>query len=495
MISKIKTLLFCICIVASNTTKAQNITYTEALEHKGDIALNTTIGHFQDKLLFYRDNVKEHTLEFYDNQLKHTATVILDFLSKDALYTKFIPLDTTILTLFEEVNGTKHTLYAAILDPTGRLKGNIKTLGQSREHFLGNNKSQFFGSSISKDKQHIFIYEINNKSKAIDGIGFWLYAKDLSTSKKIKFNYQSGTLLEYSTPLISNSGVAYIPLYASNESSSKGNDYALISIDQVSNKANTHKLISKQDVFLEKPISKINLTEDKITVATLYSNKRKGNAIGIATFHWSMADQNFSSLDTYTFEEDMTKGIKKRKKDKAFNNYELGNIIFYPNGAFQVVAEETYVSRVRMASGFVAGGAWGMGFPIGGMTPYDMYYQNNFHYNDILIFNYGEHLKCNGYRFIEKEQNTLNDNGNYSSYCSIATDTSLRILYNNFMRNTPPLNMVIISLDGAIQSTAFASPNILNEGCLPKVAKQIAPNELILPVVSRNKVRFVRFQF
>lgn len=113
---------------------------------------------------------------------------------------------------------------------------------------------------------------------------------------------------------------------------------------------------------------------------------------------------------------------KRKKKDqkRGLMNYEMREIIFMDDGSIFCSLEQFYIDKRHDFAGPTGGG------------DYPVHYYN---YNDVVGYKIGSNNKIEWIKKIDKRQTSIDDNGLYSGFFSVVTDSVYKIFFNDHVLN------------------------------------------------------------
>ena len=177
------------------------------------------------------------------------------------------------------------------------------------------------------------------------------------------------------------------------------------------------------------------------------------------------------------------------RTSRAFNNYEVRNLIVKNDGGFVLLAESFFVS-IRN-NGYMPG-------------YYSYYYMSplstttnirEYHYDDIIALSYSADGNLNWHSFIRKEQYSQEDNGLFSSYGFFNTGGSLGFLFNDYARNRSSIQMATLDGSGQLSTRSMAAGSADDPDWVPRAGKQVAAREFVVPCLRKKQVCFAKVVF
>jgi len=117
------------------------------------------------------------------------------------------------------------------------------------------------------------------------------------------------------------------------------------------------------------------------------------------------------------------------------------------------------------------------------------------YYNDIIVFSTNPDGGRDWHSILKKKQVSENDDGFYSSYSKLLTGSKLRFIYNEEIFKKTNINEYQVTPTGEVNRKSLFNSGNQNIMLMPKLAKQISSNEVIIPSYKKNKVSFLKFTY
>lgn len=117
-----------------------------------------------------------------------------------------------------------------------------------------------------------------------------------------------------------------------------------------------------------------------------------------------------------------------------------------------------------------------------------------YHYDNMMVISINNDGSTDWNKLIRKEQTSTNDDAVFLSYISAATTGRLYFIYNrDISLNNEVISVAIDNKGKLLDSDLLRSLDHVI--IMPKYGKQVAPNELILPVIQKKKMRLAKITF
>ncbi|HEU4606688.1 MAG TPA: hypothetical protein VFS31_01175, partial [Chitinophagaceae bacterium] len=241
--------------------------------------------------------------------------------------------------------------------------------------------------------------------------------------------------------------------------------------------------------FLAGIYFRLNDNKDEIYMGAFYSTKKSGNLEGVVYGIYGMKDSTFSTFKTIPFDDQLRNATDDRNKKKAFNDYEVRNVIVKNDGGFILIAENFYITTRTTSYGN------GFGYYSWYNGGYATTSTREYHYGDIMAIDYDVNGERKWHSFIRKEQYSQEDGGLFSSYAMLNSGASLVFLYNDFSSSKSNLSIAALDVDGALQLKKLNPGRSAGADWLPRSGKQTDLRELLIPVLRKNSLGFARVVF
>lgn len=133
-------------------------------------------------------------------------------------------------------------------------------------------------------------------------------------------------------------------------------------------------------------------------------------------FDSSFVNQSWAEKERDLFDR------RNRKRDfkRGLMNYEMREIIFMEDGGIFCSLEQFYIDKRHEFAGPTGGG------------DYPVHY---FNYNDVVGYKINSENKIEWIKKIDKRQTSIDDNGLYSGFFSVVTDSTYKIYFNDHVLN------------------------------------------------------------
>ena len=479
-------------LLCSGGIRAQEVIYSpyERFDiRSGDFSV---IGKIGDRIYTYRGGNDGFFLDAYNDSMEKMATVLLDFFPKKIYETRFVNYPDKLLVLYQAIESNKVVQYAALLDQTGRLlKGPIQLTSEKTGIFGAS--GDYFSSAVSDDKKHILVYGIEESRNQLQLTGVWV-DDQLADIKRGGATFKTDNSLTHREGILDNNGNFFLPAYTPTGTRNFADQLWLLSLTRGGRRFYSKEL-PLNDLFATSTYMKLDNTNGRIYAGGFYSDKKNGNYEGVIYAYYDLNDSSWHNRKTIAFNEPLRNATGERNKRRAFNNYQVKQMVIKKDGGFVLIAEDFFVTtNSRMgAYGMPGSPYWGSYYGQYGMgMPQQV---REYNYDDILTLSYDANGTSEWNAFVRKSQYSQEDGGMFSSYGLINTGGSLGFLFNDFNTRNSRIQLATISADGKVNMQSLAQGTAADPDWLPRSGKQIGIREVIVPCLRKRQICFAKIIF
>lgn len=480
---RIPALIF-LSLFFSSAITAQEVIYSKYDKfdfRSGEFAVAGKVG---DKLYVYRGSSEGYYLDAYDDGMRRTATVVLDFIPRRSFGTKFITYPGKIIVLYQVTESSRVMQYAAILDESGRLVKKPQEIDAVKASFLGG-RSGLYSYAVSANKQQIVVYGAGAKGAELSTRVVWLdTAMNIRLVKEVGFTADND--ISFGDGIVNDNGAFFLPVYTAFGSRQYADRLWLLALSDTS-KGFYAAEMPLRDLFASGTYMEISNAGDRIYVGGFFSDKKNGNFEGIHYTYYDVHAQDFIEFKTISFSEKMRNATGERNKKRAFNDFQVRQLIVRNDGGFVMIAEDFFIStRNNYNQGF---GYYSWYYPSMGASI------REYNYGDIFAISCNASGEAEWADFIRKSQYSQEDGGLFSSYALINTGGSLGFVFNDFSTTRSKIQLASLDGDGKVLVTSVAGVKTDEPDWLPKSGKQVSAKEFIVPCLKRNQICFAKVVF
>lgn len=480
--------LFLILTLSAGNTQAQNIFYSKEQKftfQNGDFSV---VGWCGDRLYTYRASKEGFYLDAFNDSMRLLATVALDFFPKKIYETHFYTTDDQIIVLYQAVQNNYVVQYAARLDNKARMLQKPVPLDSTKMSWFSSDK-KYYSSVMSSDKSKLMVFGLgNHKDKKLFLNTTLLDASSLNIIAKGEPYIEGDNDFTLGQSLLANDGTLYMSAYEGEGSRNYSGDAWLFRLSPDGQFNNITLPLGTN--YLSGMYIKLNDASHDVYIGALYSGKKSGNLDGVVYGLYSSASNSFSSFKMIPFDDQLRNATDDRNKKKAFNDFEVRNLIVKNDGGFILILESYYVTTRTSSYG-------------NNLGYYYSWYNNSYattstreyHYGDVVTIDYDIDGNRKWHSFIRKEQYSQEDGGLFSSYALLNSGGSLVFLYNDFTSSKSTLNLAAVDVDGNLQMKKMNPGRNDGVDWIPRSGKQTDLRELLIPVLRKNSLGFARVVF
>ena len=484
---------------------AQEIKYSEPI--KGEVSNSVdfeVIGKIDRNYLVYKNIRSRNFVSVYDDDMKLVSEIDLTIMPDKTLNVDFIAFPDFAWVVYQYQQRNIIYCKAFKLNGEGKLLSDPIEIDTSSINFFADNK--IYSTIKSEDKSKIMIYKIQKKSSVFNFTTL-LFDNDMKLIHKSKiesdFDYRKNVFSDF---FITNSGDFVFT--RGNRSNSRDYIQELSLITKAVNEDSfAQKQLNLHDRYLDEIKLKVdNINKHYIINSFYYTNKR-GNAEGLYTAVINETNNDLISENFAELGESLREVAKSGRNNKiAFNDFFIRNVVLKKDGGFLMTAEDhSTQSRSNPWNRY----DYLYGYPSLSPYYYNYYspYSNGFYgnrygnnnsvrylYNNILVLSMDSTGKIEWTNVVPKTQFD-DDNDNYLSYAEMLTGGQVHFLFNNMERRKQILNDQSITSSGEIDRNPPLHNLDRGYEFMPRYAKQVSANQMIIPCTYRNFICFAKIEY
>lgn len=473
-----------LCLRTSALCLAQDVLYSpyDKFDYRNDEY--AVVGMTGGKLYTYHSTSDGAELDAYDDSMNKTATVLLDFFPQKIYQARFIAYPDKIIALYQALESNKVVQYAALLDENGRLKGKPIEVGYVKTGLFGATKT-YFSSAVSDNKKWILIYSANDKGSSTELDGKWL-DDNLAIVKRSHATYEADNNIQHGEVNIANDGTVYLAAYTPIGSENYADRFWILVLPQGGIRFEPKEL-PLDEKYAASGYLKIDNINNRIYFGGFYSNKKSGSYDGIIYASYDIAGGTFQTRKMIPFDPELIKIAGSRRRNHAFDNYEVKQLIVKNDGGFVLVSEIHFITT---RSNYLPG----MGY-YSFYSPAMTTMVREYHYNDIMALSYNKDGARDWVAYIPKEQYSQEDGGVFSSYALLNTGGTLAFLYNDFNPTHSRIQLATVESGGKTETRSFTAEGNDYPDWLPRFGKQVAARALVVPCFHKKQICFAKVVF
>jgi hypothetical protein len=241
-------------------------------------------------------------------------------------------------------------------------------------------------------------------------------------------------------------------------------------------------------------------------ITAFFYKQRRGNIEGLYTVVWDKTSDSKYKEAVTIFNDDLRAMAKSSESSvkMAFNDYFIKKVVVKKDGGYLIIGEVEFTTT-RGTPFNRSDYIWGPMTPIDYYSPYYNPYSpynrygmgtvNRYDAENILVLSFDRSSNMEWSNVIPKSQFEDDEGSNQISYQTVNTGGELHFLYNQFEKRTQLLMDQSISADGKI--TRLPTFHNLDKGYtfMPRIGKQVASNQIVIPCLYRNYLCFAKIDF
>jgi hypothetical protein len=457
--------------------------YSKFEIRSGDFSV---IGKVGSRLYTYRGSSEGFFLDAYNDSMELMATVVLDFFPKKINETRFIVYPDHFIVLYQALESGKVVQYAAQLDNMARLVKGPVVLSSAKTGIFGQYRD-YFSSAVSDDKKGIVVYGAEEKNDAIDFTGIWM-DDQLNIQRRVTASFKADNDISNGEGILGNNGVFYLPAYTATGSKSFADQLWLLYIPRDSGRFSAVEY-PLNERYVVNTYMKLDNINSRIYLSGFYSSKRSGSYEGMLYSYFDINSNSFENQKTLPFDDGLLGATGERNKKRAFNDYEVKNMIIRKDGGFVLIAENFYVTTRNANPGY--GGYYSSSYS----SPFMSQNVREYHYGDIAALSYDKEGNREWHAFVRKNQYSQEDGGMFSSFALLNTGGMLGFLFNDFNSNRSRVQLATIDGDGKVNMRSMAAGDRDDPDWLPRSGKQVGAKEMVVPCLYKRQICFAKIVF
>jgi len=385
----------------------------------------------------------------------------------------------------------------------------------AKDHF------NVFYTDIRKDSIHLLVRKFDAQAKSIDSIHIKSYPKagnhprfkitpsennelvaihfmkPESQLEVLFFNVKTGELLadhlydmsefdfrrDFKTIFLSNLGELYIIL--------DNTHYVSRLVDQMVSLIKSGPSYMVPDVIDYKiPLAKIyNLVyiydnqNNNLIGAGFYTDKSLNESLGVVKITASSDFNETPRINFIPYSQQLLQDFKtgRKVKSESIPNLVIQDIILRMDGGIILLSEERKEYERSLYQGR--------------RDFYSMRFAIDYYYEDLVLMAINPDGTNHWQKLLQKKQYSFDDDALYSSFFVFKNRSSVRLLYNDEIKNENTVSEYILTGGGQHERRSVLSTNRQDLKLQIRNSLQISPSELVVPSIKRNKLKLVKINY
>ena len=177
-------------------------------------------------------------------------------------------------------------------------------------------------------------------------------------------------------------------------------------------------------------------------------------------------------------------GNNPPKKNDGFYEFQPKELIVTRDGGGILITEAISVSSESYAGSNYGTFGISSGFTV-----------NYYHYDEMAVFSFNGSGILKWKQILHKKQGTEGDGGYYSSFATIISPDALHFIYNDVQNGQTTVGGYNIDVTGKQEHIDVFNADRKGVLLIPMSARQVSPNEVVVPSLKRSYLQFVKIMF
>lgn len=498
-------LLMAVC-VCSMGAQAQQVVYAEIAKKDTRNMQFDIIGKMGDRILVYKHIGRKHLIDQYNIDMQWVESVPLDFIPDKVLEVECIAYSNYFLLVYQFQKNNIVYCQAAKLNPAGNLVTDPVVLDTTAIGFFASNR--IYSVAYSENKQKILVYKRNIKNDQL-ALATKVFNSELtaldSTRQVVAYNNRKE---QYSDISIANNGSFVYAKTIKRQARDAAGNLEVVAHSFGEDTLKTYPLAT-QDHLIDQVVMKIDNLHNRYVFSAFSYDEPRGNIDGIFT---AVLDGNGVAPIRQVFNklpDSLRNAIEGTASFKtAFDDLLGQQLLLKKNGGFVLVGEVFYSQTI------VNNNVWNRNYynDLGysnlnnyylynpgyfGYRPWNDYGRQEstrYYYKDILTVYIDSSLQLQWNNLIHKNQSDT-DNDNFLSFSLLNAGNQMHFFFLEKDRQRG-----VVSNYGLLPNGQFIKHPTLKSfdrghEFMPRLSKQIAANQLVMPFVFDGRIGFARIDF
>jgi len=425
----------------------------------------------------------EDVIDIFDNDMKLITSKTIEFKNQNGLL-QYVMLNKTGAVIFYLQQDRKYSvLYAQPVNSKFMEIGKPIMIDSilDRKDLVASNLR--FKPSV--DQSSLMIYYPFFSNGKVDVIKFMCLDRGL----KILYNKiipagRDERELENSKSVIDNNGNAFLILKP--ETRNKGSEYHVLHMSSDGEFSN-YTITTEKEIFGE-PWFEVDNKNGNLVMTGLYDAKERNEDVANGFVYSSFDPANGTLIKVrYTsFPKEFIAELTGRENviNQSLYTFSIRKTILRNDGGALIVAE-SFIKDTRET-------------PVGvSIQPGFSSYRTSeiFQFNDIIAFSVNSSGTMEWSSVMRKKQASEDDNGIYSSFLIMNEKDRLRFIYLDDISSSGVLNEYTLTSVGKTNRETILNQEEKDMMLLPKMGKQISPNEVIIPSYKNGALQLAKITF
>jgi hypothetical protein len=260
----------------------------------------------------------------------------------------------------------------------------------------------------------------------------------------------------------------------------KVSEYRLFSIPADEEKFSDHAVRTADKILSQAGLVIDNLNHHAVVMGFYYD---KSSLTGTGVFYGTLSFIKNASFEVKTHAVDGTQhqkiiGERNSNNSGGISTYPVQKIILRNDGGAVIIAEAAFTSEYSY---------------------YDYFTQSlirhiDYIFDNVIVVSVNRDCSLDWSAIVRKHQESTDDDGMFSSFCSLINSEELILIYNKDSERASSVAAAVITNRGD-QREADVSKSGEHLSMLPTWGKQISENEMVIPVYQKKKLYLSKVTF
>lgn len=496
---------FLVCFISF--ANAQRIIYSETDKDDSKNVDFEIIGKIGNNFQIYKAARNKSYVVLYDQDMKQIDKVEQDYIPDERLINSDVYAYSDFSYLFYQYQ-KRNVVYfmAAKIDENGKKVGEPIELDTTHLGFAANNK--IYNSITSEDKNKFLIFKVNSRNRSKYLITTILLNDKLESIKKsqiyLPMDERNDFIDEFK---VDNKGnIVFVKFTRNNNDNISA---ASLILKGAQDDDFTYQSLNLNKLYLDQVFLKIDNFNNRYFLTSFTYQQRRGNIEGLYFYIWDKDNPRAGITKTIKFGDELRNEARGNNGSRfAFDNYFIRNIIIKKSGGFLLNAESYYTTS--RGNNF---NRWDYLYGIPSISSFDNYYyspysygynsmfwrsrsnqQVRYHADNIVVLSFDNKGDLEWNNVIKKEQFN-DDSDDLVSFQLVNTGAALHFIFNSMEKRAVLLTDFVLDPNGSISRNPSLKNIDRGYSFMPKYAKQINSQQVLIPCMYRNYICFAKVDF
>jgi hypothetical protein len=298
--------------------------------------------------------------------------------------------------------------------------------------------------------------------------------------------------MEYAKALVDNDGNGFFIFSAEKDGKDKtlGDEFNIVRFDKETGDVTNFKIASVKEIFSE-PQFEIDNVNHTIVFCGFYDETGSATDPAASGFFYQQYDSKTGALNHFSYNNFSTAfmaeltGREGGNMNNKLFTFAVKKILLRIDGGALIIAESFIRDKREVLT-----------MSASMMNPYNQYHTvQTFQYNDVIAFSVKPDASLDWSNVMRKKQVSEDDAGANSSFALLNQKDKIHLIYMDDIAPSAPVDEYILNSTGISNRTTLFGQEEKDVFVLPKLAKQVSPNEVIMPSVRAGAFRLVRITY